>query len=215
MSGAEWFYTQNGQRQGPVSLEALAAMKSSGQLQPQDLVWTGGMSDWKPSSQVSELSAQGTPSPIEYASPGMLQYSSRQMEALMFTPRAMDMLRQTRPWVRLVSILMFIGAALAILGVLSMLAVSFAATRGSFGAPMVMLILYTPFALLYIIPAVYLSRYAARINDLQKLNRADVLEKALEAQKSFWKFVGILIVVMIALWGLIFLSAVGFGVMFR
>ena len=39
----DWFYGQNGLQRGPVELSALEALARSGQLQPADLVWRGGM----------------------------------------------------------------------------------------------------------------------------------------------------------------------------
>ena len=55
--------------------------------------------------------------------------------------------------------------------------------------------IYIVMSFLYIIPAVYLWRYANRIQsfDLERSPRA--LASALEAQKSFWRFCGIALVV--------------------
>ena len=64
-------------------------------------------------------------------------------------------------------------------------------------------------------PAIYLKRYASRITDLINLNRADMLEAALEAQKSFWKFVGIVAAITIALYIVGILVAVLFATVWR
>jgi divalent metal cation (Fe/Co/Zn/Cd) transporter len=61
-------------------------------------------------------------------------------------------------------------------------------------------LIYIVLGLLYLAPGVYLGRYAARISDTINMRREDSLEKAIEAQKSFWKFVGILFLLMIGLW---------------
>jgi GYF domain 2 len=51
-----WYYTSNGERQGPVSLVELEALSHRGRLDPQkDLVWTDGMTDWKLCGQVEGL----------------------------------------------------------------------------------------------------------------------------------------------------------------
>ena len=42
----QWYYTQNDERQGPVTPEALKEMANSGQLTPDDLIWKKGMKDW-------------------------------------------------------------------------------------------------------------------------------------------------------------------------
>jgi hypothetical protein len=77
----------------------------------------------------------------------------------------------------------------------------------AFGArdaePAVAGIVYFGIAALYIAPAVYLNRYCSRITQVIALHRDDLLEQAIEAQKSFWKFCGIFTLIAIALWALI------------
>jgi hypothetical protein len=46
----EWFYTNDGQQMGPVSIAGLRELAARGGLQPSDLVWTEGMSTWAPAS---------------------------------------------------------------------------------------------------------------------------------------------------------------------
>lgn len=53
----EWYYAQNGQRIGPVSLAAVQTLLSRGSLSAQDYVWTDGMANWSPAGTVPELSA--------------------------------------------------------------------------------------------------------------------------------------------------------------
>lgn len=56
-----WYYSANGERQGPVSYEELKSLSRSGRLHPDtDLAWTEGMSDWKPSGQISGLFQDAT-----------------------------------------------------------------------------------------------------------------------------------------------------------
>ena len=53
-----WYYSTNGERQGPVSFEELKTLAARGTLDAvRDLAWTEGMSDWKPSGQVPGLFA--------------------------------------------------------------------------------------------------------------------------------------------------------------
>jgi len=62
-------------------------------------------------------------------------------------------------------------------------------------------------ALFYIVPALYLFRYAANIARLRNSGRADDLENALQAQKSFWKFVGIVAAIVVGIYAAIMLFA--------
>jgi hypothetical protein len=51
----EWFYTNDGQQMGPVSIAALRDLAAQGSLQPADLVWTEGMSTWVPANAARGL----------------------------------------------------------------------------------------------------------------------------------------------------------------
>jgi uncharacterized RDD family membrane protein YckC len=55
MADDSWYYAQNNQQLGPVTLEALRGMVASGQLGAADLVWTQGMSQWQPARSVPEV----------------------------------------------------------------------------------------------------------------------------------------------------------------
>ena len=50
-----WHYTSNGERRGPIALDELKEMATSGRLRTTDKVWTDGMKDWQPARDVSEL----------------------------------------------------------------------------------------------------------------------------------------------------------------
>jgi hypothetical protein len=51
----QWYYAQQGQRQGPVAEEQLKQLASSGQLKPTDKVWKQGMTAWQAVSQIPGL----------------------------------------------------------------------------------------------------------------------------------------------------------------
>lgn len=55
MSNAEWYYARDGQQLGPVSSEQLAALAESGELHPDDFVWTEGFPQWQPAGSVRHL----------------------------------------------------------------------------------------------------------------------------------------------------------------
>jgi hypothetical protein len=54
---SQWYYAKDGQQHGPVPAEELIALLKSGEVDPNnDLVWNPSMPDWRPASQVPELS---------------------------------------------------------------------------------------------------------------------------------------------------------------
>ena len=105
-------------------------------------------------------------------------------------------LEKTRPWVRLLAVLAFIGVAFMALAGL------FGAIAGvASGEPSmtILLVIYPLCALLYLFPAIFMWRYAERINRFIRDRSLGALEAALDAQRSFWKFAGIMVIISFAL----------------
>ena len=71
-----------------------------------------------------------------------------------------------------------------------------------------MVLIYLIMAVLYIIPGVYLTRYASKINTLMQAPSSSALEDALVAQKSFWKFVGISVLVLVGVYVLLIIIGI-------
>lgn len=70
MSDAQWYYAENGEQQGPVSLAEMLRLVSAKRIQPTDLVWCDGMADWLPVGEVAALSAvKQKPKPVRKAAP--------------------------------------------------------------------------------------------------------------------------------------------------
>jgi ABC-type multidrug transport system permease subunit len=104
-------------------------------------------------------------------------------------------LGRTAPWTQFVSILLFVSVGLMILVGLAAGAVGIATERAETA---VFMVVYPLMGLLYFFPALYLLQYSKRIGRYVRGGRqlAD-LETALDAQRRFWKFVGILAIVWI------------------
>lgn len=129
-------------------------------------------------------------------------------------PGIQSALAGTKPWVRLCSILLFVSAALMIV-VGGLAGVMGAVALGGGAETAVLAIVYPLMGLLYLIPALYLFRYATRIGDYLTGGQDVQLELALDAQRSFWKFVGILSVIMIVLAVLGIIAAIAIPTMLR
>jgi hypothetical protein len=133
-------------------------------------------------------------------------------------------LSKTRPWVRLVSVLVFIMCAFLVLAGIGWLVagVSGGLSGSDFGGGamglgagigVAVLLVYLVIAALMLPVAVFLGRYASRIKVLQGSGRMEALEDALFAQKSFWKYVGVLTLInlIINVLAIIVLLVVGLG----
>jgi len=120
-------------------------------------------------------------------------------------------LRKTRPWVMFLGILGFIGTGLMLLGGVGLTIVGLAG-MGPGGPPTIAMGgMYALMAFIYIAPSLYLVRYANRIRDFLAAPSNAGLELALTAQKSFWKFVGILMVVMMGFYVIVLVGALVIG----
>lgn len=138
-----------------------------------------------------------------------LSYAVPRVEGVVLTPKAYEMLRQTRPWVLFVGIVLIVIGALALVGSAVGVAIGFTRQPEMVGVS----IAYVVVGLLYLFPGIYLRRYAAGIRDLMKLGGSEHLEAALEAQKAFWRLIGILTALILGLYVVILLFAVaGLGI---
>jgi hypothetical protein len=135
------------------------------------------------------------------------------------TPPMVLALKQTRPWVLFLSILGFIFGGLAIVGGIIMAAVmGFAGSLGGelsqgMGAAMGIGLgaLYLLMGVVYLFPSLYLLRFASGIAAMLGRDPVGGMESALRAQKSFWKFAGIFMIVILCLYVLAILGVMLFA----
>lgn len=76
--GTAWYYTRNGEQQGPVEFAELRQMAAAGALGADDLVWNEGMPQWvAASSEPSLVGPAGAPIPVASAAPlGYYSYTA-------------------------------------------------------------------------------------------------------------------------------------------
>ncbi len=130
-----------------------------------------------------------------------------------------DQLARTKGWTLFFSVLLWIGAAFLVLAAIVMFVVgalggaSMAGQGGmpGLGAPImgfVLGVLYLAFALAYIYPALKLGNFSRRVSELMESPSENGLILALNEQRAFWKYIGILAIVFITLYVLIVVVAV-------
>jgi hypothetical protein len=112
----------------------------------------------------------------------------------------MNSLRATKPWTRLLSILGFIGTGITVLlGLGIILGKNFLPVSPE-APPLIFLgIFYILTSVLYLVPSIWLSKYSSAIASFLKGGDSVQLGNAMAYQKSFWKFVGILVLVSIVI----------------
>ena len=122
------------------------------------------------------------------------------------SPAVRDALRDTRPWVQFISIMMFICLGIACIGIFGLLLVS----RGNIIGTTAMAIQMVCLAV-YFFAALHLYRYSTGISSFLRTRSVRSLETALDAQKSFWKLVGIVTLVMVLFYIVTFMIAIASG----
>ena len=137
------------------------------------------------------------------------------------SPSTIAQLSGTKPWVRFLSVLMWISVGLMLLvaaGMGVMTTIGIGATKsvpsGPFGGKemIVISVLYGILAFIYIFPALKLWKYANRIGSLGSTRSVADLDAALNEQRSFWKFIGVMAIILISLYivaiiGFVFVGA--------
>lgn len=117
------------------------------------------------------------------------------------TPIMVQYLRDTRPWVFLLGVLGFIGVGFMVLLSVGML-IGSAMPPSDRSTTVTLMILgagYFVMGALFFFPAYFLVRYGAAIGSLLRGEDGPALERALGYQKRFWRFMGMLTLVVFAL----------------
>ncbi len=145
-------------------------------------------------------------SPVSHSAPGII------------TQGVIQQLAGTKPWVRFMAVLMFVGAGFMLLGALVMLvaggAIAASGKAPGFSTGMIagIAVLYGLFSLIYIYPALKLWKFADRIASLMVSGDVLDLEAALDQQRAFWKFLGIMVIVVFVLYIVAVIAVVIFSV---
>ncbi|MBT8367866.1 MAG: hypothetical protein KJP23_24495 [Deltaproteobacteria bacterium] len=122
-------------------------------------------------------------------------------------------LRATRPWTRLLSILGFILVAISTLSGLALFfGRNFLPTSADTPPLILTGVINVAASIFYLIPSIWLYKYSSAISRFLDGGGAIELGNALVYQKSFWKFVGIVILVFIIIAVLGILVAIIFNV---
>lgn len=148
-----------------------------------------------------------------YASPSANLYGSASGGAAdAVSPSTIAQLAGTKPWVRFMSVLMWIVICLILLGIVG---VGIALTMGAskaIGTPELILIgFYGLMIFFYIYPAVKMWKFANRVKSLMATRSLADLDAALTEQRKLWKFAGIITIVMLCLYLVFIIGFVALG----
>lgn len=126
-------------------------------------------------------------------------------------------LSETAKWGKFIGIMGFIGCGIMLLaGVFaSTWMSSLRSVEGIGGSATFMMALYIGLALLYFFPCLYLFNFASKMQKALRSNDQIQLTESFKNLKSCYKFMGILIIIILALYALIFIGGIIFATMSR
>jgi hypothetical protein len=116
-------------------------------------------------------------------------------------------LRETAKWAKFMAIMGFIACAFLVLIAVfagSVIASGFGSFSGGgmAGMGIVVSIIYIALALLLFFPNLYLFRFAGQMQTALRNNDQALLTTSFGNLKSYYKFIGILVIIMLAFWAL-------------
>ncbi len=222
----QWYLqTEDGQQYGPVGKDELDEWVADGRADASCQLLRDGWEQWKWAEEVyPELSksatetAQKSVAADESQSADVGKSESQQevdssesdkkpFAATTFTPEMSRLLAQTRPWVLLFAIVGFVLAGFGAIGglVYGIVSVIAVATTGFLGVICILgALMMIAAAAFYFFAAYFLFTYASEIAKFLNIEDAAHLERALTAQKSFWKLVGIVTAAALAAYLMLF-----------
>ena len=135
------------------------------------------------------------------------------------SPGTIAQLAGTKPWVRFMSVMLWLSVGImllvaAVIGIMGSIGGPIEAgikKSGAFGGmPLVAIaIIYGLMAMIYVYPAVKLWSFANRIGSLASTRAVADLDAALNQQRQFWKYFGVLLIVLLCTY---LVGAIGLGV---
>jgi len=125
-------------------------------------------------------------------------------ESLMLSPVGVSYLLETAKWTKFLSILGFIGMGFMVIGGLF---ASVAMSRFGGSQSLLIGVMYIVMAAIYFFPILYLYKFSNDLKEALNRNNSSQLELALGNLKSHYKFIGILTIVLLGIYLLVFLFA--------
>ncbi|MGA2253380.1 MAG: DUF4339 domain-containing protein [Thermoguttaceae bacterium] len=189
-AGRRWYYEHAGMQNGPVEEAVLRQLLLTGQLDSEALVWNEGMSQWAAASQIPGLVS--LVSRTARPSSGSSQASDADVQSLCNAACA------SHPWVMFLSITAFVYAVLCV--ATGFLILVHGANRGL--PPLVALgLFWIASGVIHSVGGILLINYASRLSGLRYRSNCKDLENSMYRLKTFWMFVSIVLIVILAFIG--------------
>lgn len=118
-----------------------------------------------------------------------------------------ESMRGSRGWIMFIAILTVIGAGFLVLGGLGVMVAA-----DKMGLPSFFGVVYVFMAAVYVLPAVFMLRFAGAIKQLTETRSMDSLDQACARSRDFWRLIGIMTLVVMGLYFVGIFAVVALGV---
>lgn len=139
-----------------------------------------------------------------------MQSPLTQLEQLVLNTKSKSFLREIGKWcfffsiLGFVSILLFLVSAILMGTIYAPLLDMASQQQGGPNISVFLMIFYIVIALLYLIPVLYLFKFSTKVKVALATKNDDILADALENLKSHFKFIGVITIITISLYILLF-----------
>jgi hypothetical protein len=182
-SGDGWYYVYAGKEQGPVDFTSLYEMFVSRHLAPDTEIWRQGMAEWAPAHAVPGFFGNTA------ASSSSIKESGASAEV---GTNVIRVLVESRGWVLFIAVITFIYAAMLFIGGLLIIVIG-----PRVAADTAMGLFQMLFSVIVACGAWMLISYAAGVENFHRRRDETSLAAALLTLKSFWTYVGIVLIVLL------------------
>lgn len=198
-ASVKWYFSRGDVQGGPVDFPTLKLMAASGQLSPDDLVWTEGMSNWRAANSTPGLSWPTGVSTPAFGLPAHQirddqrnRVSSSTATDAELSDSLVRSALNSRGWVLFVSIVMFLFAGLLTLGGIGFMVEGARARQSALVTGGIFPLLT---AVVIAVGGFLLISYGNRLGGLRFSRAPILLERALDTLRVFWLYIGICLIV--------------------
>ena len=134
-----------------------------------------------------------------------------QFDELRIDSASKSFLAEAARWTTFLAILGYIGIGFMVLAALAMMTIGSSVSVGPMGGGAWISIIYLALAAFYFLPINYLYRFSSNMKEALRTNNQASLTKSFEYLKSHYKFIGILTIVLFAIYILMIIGFMTMG----
>ena len=143
----------------------------------------------------------------------ILDFNSESTGSLSISTVAASYMKQTAAWGKFLGILGFVFTGLMVVFGIVMAGMMQSLRQDNPVGPYLSVI-YLALGVLYFFPSLYLFKYSTKMKNALETKNSEVLTQAFENEKSMYKFMGIMMIVLLGIYALAIVGGIGAAAFF-